>query len=110
VQKDITNVPFKIVPHSNGDAWVEARGKAYSPAQIGAFVVGKMRDTASAYLGKPVKHAGELSSVYIDGTDEPQSLPFLHTLTTLSVRLPRMPDPSLASRFCESSMSLLPLL
>ncbi len=57
VQKDIHNVPFKIVAHSNGDAWVQAQGKDYSPAQIGAFIVGKMKDTASAYLGKPVKHA-----------------------------------------------------
>ncbi|KAJ2726452.1 hypothetical protein GGI07_000590 [Coemansia sp. Benny D115] len=38
VQRDIKEVPFKIVGHTNGDAWVEARGKAYSPAQIGAFV------------------------------------------------------------------------
>jgi molecular chaperone DnaK (HSP70) len=37
------NVPFKIVKHSNGDAWLEARGQKYSPAQIGAFVVGKLR-------------------------------------------------------------------
>jgi molecular chaperone DnaK len=57
VQRDIKQVPYKIVAHSNGDAWVEARGEKYSPAQIGAFVVGKMKDTASAYLGKPVKHA-----------------------------------------------------
>lgn len=62
VQKDLHNVPFKIVPHSNGDAWLEARGEKYSPSQIGAFVVGKMRDTASGYLGKQVKHAGELES------------------------------------------------
>lgn len=57
VQKDISNVPYKIIPHTNGDAWVEARGQKYSPSQIGAFVVGKMKDTASAYLGKQVKHA-----------------------------------------------------
>ncbi|WFD01187.1 Hsp70 ATPase ssc1 [Malassezia yamatoensis] len=56
-QKDINNVPYKIVAHSNGDAWVEARGKAYSPSQIGAFVVGKLKDTAAGYLGKSVKHA-----------------------------------------------------
>jgi molecular chaperone DnaK len=61
VQKDLDNVPFKIVAHSNGDAWVRAQGKDYSPAQIGAFVVGKMRETAAAYLGKPVNHAGELA-------------------------------------------------
>lgn len=59
VQKDIANVPYKIVAHTNGDAWVEARGQKYSPSQIGAFVVGKMKDTASAYLNKPVNHAGE---------------------------------------------------
>lgn len=57
VQKDIGQVPYKIVAHTNGDAWLEAQGKRYSPAQIGALVVGKMKDTASAYLGKPVKHA-----------------------------------------------------
>jgi len=57
VQKDLDNVPFKIVSHSNGDAWVRAQGKDYSPAQIGAFVVGKMSETAAAYLGKPVNHA-----------------------------------------------------
>jgi molecular chaperone DnaK len=57
VQTDIKQVPYKIIAHNNGDAWVEARGEKYSPAQIGAFVVGKMKDTASSYLGKPVKHA-----------------------------------------------------
>jgi molecular chaperone DnaK (HSP70) len=63
VQKDIANVPYKIVAHTNGDAWVMARGEKYSPSQIGAFDVGKMRDTASNYLGKQVKHAGESSLV-----------------------------------------------
>lgn len=62
VQQDLSNVPFKIVAHTNGDAWIEARGQKYSPSQIGAFVVGKMKDTASSYLGKPVKHAGECSN------------------------------------------------
>eukprot|EP00069_Balaena_mysticetus_P019337 bmy_12142T0 len=46
VQKDIKNVPFKIVRASNGDAWVEAHGKLYSPSQIGAFVLMKMKETA----------------------------------------------------------------
>jgi molecular chaperone DnaK len=59
VQKDLDNVPFKIVSHTNGDAWVKAQGKDYSPAQVGAFVVQKMRETAASYLGKPVNHAGE---------------------------------------------------
>ncbi|KAJ9068198.1 hypothetical protein DSO57_1031052 [Entomophthora muscae] len=57
VKNDINAVPFKIVGHSNGDAWVEAQGKKYSPSQIGGFVVGKMKETAEAYLGKPVKNA-----------------------------------------------------
>ncbi|KAG5455439.1 MAG: heat shock protein 70 family, partial [Olpidium bornovanus] len=50
IQKDIPSVPYKIVAHSNGDAWVDARGKKYSPAQIGAYVVGKMKETAGAYF------------------------------------------------------------
>lgn len=57
VQKDKNIVAYKIVKHSNGDAWVEANGKRYSPAQIGAFVVGKMKETAEGYLGKTVKNA-----------------------------------------------------
>ncbi|KAJ1975546.1 hypothetical protein H4R34_004295 [Dimargaris verticillata] len=57
VKTDIDQVPYKIVAHSNGDAWVESRGKKYSPSQIGGFVVGKMKETAEAYLGKTVKNA-----------------------------------------------------
>ncbi|KAG0374633.1 Stress-70 protein, mitochondrial [Mortierella sp. AD032] len=57
VQHDIKTVSYKIVKADNGDAWVEARGKRYSPSQISAFVLGKMKDTADGYLGKKVKHA-----------------------------------------------------
>jgi molecular chaperone DnaK len=57
VQADIKTVPFHIVRHSNGDAWVEAGGKRYSPSQIGAFVLGKMKETAEGYLGRTVKNA-----------------------------------------------------
>ncbi|KAJ6108487.1 hypothetical protein N7523_009810 [Penicillium sp. IBT 18751x] len=57
VQRDIKEVPYKIVQHSNGDAWVEARGQKYSPSQIGGFVLNKMKETAEAYMGKPVKNA-----------------------------------------------------
>ncbi|BAO38334.1 heat shock protein SSC1 [Kluyveromyces marxianus DMKU3-1042] len=57
VQRDIKQVPYKIVKHSNGDAWLEARGQTYSPAQIGGFILNKMKETAEAYLGKPVKNA-----------------------------------------------------
>ena len=57
VQRDIKEVPYKIVQHDNGDAWVSARGQKYSPSQIGGFVLGKMKETAEAYLSKPVKNA-----------------------------------------------------
>merc|ERR1719515_44223 len=51
------NMPYHIVKASNGDAWVEAAGEKYSPSQIGAFVLGKMKDTAEAYLGRNVGQA-----------------------------------------------------
>ncbi|ONH66499.1 Heat shock protein SSC1, mitochondrial [Cyberlindnera fabianii] len=57
VQRDIKQVPYKIVKHTNGDAWLEARGQVYSPAQIGGFVLNKMKETAEAYLGKSIKNA-----------------------------------------------------
>ncbi|ANZ73457.1 BA75_00387T0 [Komagataella pastoris] len=57
VQRDIKQVPYKIVKHTNGDAWLEARGERYSPSQIGGFVLNKMKETAEAHLGKPVKDA-----------------------------------------------------
>ncbi|KAI9774533.1 MAG: 70-kilodalton heat shock protein [Geoglossum simile] len=56
-QRDIKEVPYKIVQHTNGDAWVEARGQKYSPSQIGGFVLGKMKETAEAYLNKSIKNA-----------------------------------------------------
>ncbi len=57
VAKDKGMVPFEIVRGDNGDAWVEARGEKYSPSQISAFTLGKMKDTAEAYLGEPVTQA-----------------------------------------------------
>ncbi|KXT01604.1 hypothetical protein AC578_8035 [Pseudocercospora eumusae] len=57
VQRDIQQVPYKIVQHTNGDAWLEAQGQKYSPSQIGGFVLGKMKETAEAFLGKTVKNA-----------------------------------------------------
>jgi len=50
-------VPYEIVRGENGDAWVEARGKRYSPSQISAFVLTKMKETAEAYLGEKVSQA-----------------------------------------------------
>lgn len=57
VQKDMKTVPYKIVKASNGDAWLEAHGKLYSPSQIGAFVLMKMKETGENYLGQKVKNA-----------------------------------------------------
>src|SRR6202047_224708 len=56
-QKDKGMVPYKIVPGANGDAWVEVRGKKYSPSQISAFILTKMKETAEAYLGQKVEQA-----------------------------------------------------
>lgn len=58
VKKDMKTASYKIVKASNGDAWVQGSdGKLYSPSQIGAFVLVKMKETAEAYLGAPVKNA-----------------------------------------------------
>ena len=56
-QKDKDLVPYKIVKAENGDAWVEAQGKNYSPSQISAFILQKMKETAEAYLGETVDQA-----------------------------------------------------
>ncbi|MBK5960959.1 molecular chaperone DnaK [Rhodoplanes elegans] len=57
VEKDKKLVPYKIVRASNGDAWVEADGKTYSPSQISAFTLQKMKETAESYLGQKVTQA-----------------------------------------------------
>ena len=57
VEKHKSLVPYKVVPGDNGDAWVEARGKRYSPSQISAFILTRMRETAEAYLGEKVTQA-----------------------------------------------------
>ncbi|RIA99169.1 hsp7-like protein [Glomus cerebriforme] len=57
VQAEAKAVPYKIIKHTNGDAWVEAHGKKYSPSQIGALVLSKMKETAEGYLGKKVHKA-----------------------------------------------------
>ncbi|WP_303977053.1 molecular chaperone DnaK [Dongia mobilis] len=56
-KKDIDLVPYKIVSGDNADAWVNAHGKNYSPSQISAFILGKMKETAEAYLGEKVTQA-----------------------------------------------------
>src|ERR1700676_561978 len=57
VEQDKGLVPYKIVRGDNGDAWVEVRGKRYSPSQISAFILRKMKETAEAYLGETVTQA-----------------------------------------------------
>jgi hypothetical protein len=88
VEKDKKLVPYKIVKAPNGDAWVEADGKTYSPSQISAFILQKMKETAEANLGQKVEQA---------------SSPFPLTSTTPSVRPPRTPARLPASKCCASS-------
>ena len=57
VKKDIESATFKIIKAENGDAWIEAKGKKYSPSQISAFVLQKMKETAEKYLGQEVTKA-----------------------------------------------------
>ncbi|WP_323781468.1 molecular chaperone DnaK [Thalassovita sp.] len=55
--KDKKNLPFSVVDGGNGDAWVEAKSEKYSPSQISAFILGKMKETAESYLGEEVTQA-----------------------------------------------------
>ncbi|MCH2068518.1 MAG: molecular chaperone DnaK [Shimia sp.] len=55
--KDLKNMPFSVINGGNGDAWVEAKGEKYSPSQISAFILGKMKETAESYLGEDVTQA-----------------------------------------------------
>ena len=57
ILKDQKNMPYKITNGGNGDAWVEARGEKYSPSQVSAFILQKMKETAEAYLGETVTQA-----------------------------------------------------
>ena len=57
VKKDLEKVPFNIVKSEKNDAWIEAKGKKYSPSQISAFILQKMKETAEKYLGQPVSKA-----------------------------------------------------
>ena len=56
-EKDRGLVPYKIVPSANGDAWVEVKGEKFSPSQISAFILMKMKETAESYLGEKVEKA-----------------------------------------------------
>ncbi len=57
LKKDMKNLPFSVLDGGNGDAWIEAKGDKYSPSQISAFILGKMKETAESYLGEDVTQA-----------------------------------------------------
>ena len=57
LQKDMKNLPFNVINGGNGDAWVEAQGDKFSPSQISAFILQKMKETAESYLGEEVTQA-----------------------------------------------------
>ena len=79
VQEALKRLPYKVVEADNGDAHVELRGKRYSPPEVSAMILQKMRQTAEDYLGEKVTEA---------------SLRYPPTLTTASAKLPRMPGRS----------------
>ena len=66
VKKDQDLVPYEIIKADNGDAWVRVEGKDYSPSQISAFVLGKMKETAESYLGEKVTQAVITVPAYFD--------------------------------------------
>ena len=57
VKKDVESAPFKIINSDKGDAWIETKGEKYSPSQISAFILQKMKETAEKYLGQAVTKA-----------------------------------------------------
>merc|ERR1711933_308893 len=67
-KKDMKNLPYKVVKGTNGDAWVEMSGEKYSPSQIGAFVLEKMKETAGAHLGRNVTKAVVTVPAYFNDT------------------------------------------
>jgi molecular chaperone DnaK len=66
VKKEMAMVPFKIVRGKNGDAWVEAKGKQYSPSEVGSFVLTKMKESAENFLGRKVHQAVVTVPAYFD--------------------------------------------
>ena len=57
VKKDMKHLPYNIVDGGNGDAWLSVKGEKYSPSQVSAFILGKMKETAESYLGEEVSEA-----------------------------------------------------
>lgn len=69
-QAEQKNVPFQIVKNKNGDAWVKVSDQTYSPSQVGAFVLGKLKETAESYLGTSVKNAVVTVPAYFDNNQK----------------------------------------
>jgi molecular chaperone DnaK len=84
-EKHKSLVSYKLVPGDNGDAWVECRGKRYSPSQISAFILTKMRETPRPISAKRLPR---------------QSSPFPPTLVTASAKRPKTPAGSPDSKCC----------
>ncbi len=66
VSKQISLAPYKIVEAPNGDAWVEVKGRNYSPPEISAMILGQMKQVAERYLGEPVTEAVVTVPAYFD--------------------------------------------
>ena len=66
IKKDQKNLPYSIVDGGNGDAWVEVKGEKYSPSQVSAFILGKMKETAESDLGETVSEAGITVPAYFN--------------------------------------------
>ena len=89
-------VPYKIVKAGNGDAYCEVKGTEYSPAQAGAFILGKMKETAEGYLGRPVGHAVVTVPAYFNDSQR-QATKDAGKIAGLEVRRPpcvATPQPS----------------
>ena len=71
VDKDKGLVPFKIVKADNGDAWVEVEGKKYSPSEVSAMILTKMKETAESYLGETVTQAVITVPAYFNDSPAP---------------------------------------
>ena len=93
VEKHKSLVPYKVVRGDNGDGWVEVRAKRYSPSQISAFILTRMRETAEAYLGEKVTQAVITVPAYFNDSQRQAT---------------KAPAGSLGSKCCASSTSRRP--
>ncbi len=85
VAKQLASVPYRIVRHQNGDAWVELRNKRMSPPEVSALVLGTMKQIAEAYLGEPVEEAIVTVPAYFDDAQR-QATKDAGTIAGLSIK------------------------